>query len=82
VWRGGDRDADTGAGGGDRLIDLLNERDERLCHWLQCVLQRDGVIDAALEKRLREAGVDLDALRKCVAKHCKPGGPSRPQRDG
>jgi hypothetical protein len=81
VWRGGDRDAQTGAGGGDRLIDLLNERDARLCELLKCLLQRGGGIDPELEKRLRGAGLDLDHLRKCLAGHCAHGDQRRTRLD-
>lgn len=78
VWHGGNRDADLG---GDRLLDELRERDARLCRLLDCLLGRDGVIDAGLEKRLREAGVDLDHLRKCIAAHCRSERKSRPGDD-
>jgi hypothetical protein len=70
VWRGGDRDAETGAGGGDRWVDVLNERDARLCALVKCLLGRDGAIGPELERRLRAAGVDLDHIRKCLAGHC------------
>ncbi|MBX3619735.1 MAG: LodA/GoxA family CTQ-dependent oxidase [Rhizobacter sp.] len=66
VWRGGDHDADTSTGHGGRPG---GERD-RLCELLECLLARGHVIEPELEKRLRAAGVDLDALRKCVAGHC------------
>lgn len=49
-------------GGGDRWCDLL-----------RCIL--DGqVIDRRLAGRLRDAGIDLDALLKCVEAHCPPRG--------
>ena len=82
VWRGGNRDAQTGAGGGDRLVDLLNERDARLCELLKCLLQRGGGIDPELEKRLRAAGLDLDHLRKCLAAHCAHGDKRQTRLDG
>lgn len=82
VWRGGDRDAETGGGGGDRLIDGLNERDERLCELFKCLLHRDGAIDPELEKRLRAAGLDLDNIRKCLEGHCAHGDKRRTQREG
>lgn len=71
AWRGGDRDAETGAGGGGRLVDVLNERDERLCALLKCALQRGGAIAPELEKRLREAGLDIAHLRKCFDACCE-----------
>lgn len=77
VWRGGDHDAETAAGGGNRLIDSLNERDERLCELLKCLLRRGGGIEADFEKRLRAAGLDLDLIRKCIERHCAHVGTSR-----
>jgi hypothetical protein len=78
VWRGGDRDAETSSGGGERPTDSR----DALCELLKCVLARGGVIQPELEKRLREAGLDLDTLRKCLAGHCVSGGKSDPRRDG
>jgi len=75
VWRGGDRDAETGAAGG-------GGRDERWCQLLECLLQRDGVIEPELEKRLRAAGLNLDHLRKCLEGHCAHGGKTGRQQDG
>lgn len=66
VWRGGDHNAETSTGGGNRAIDELLERDQQLCRFLECMLHRDGVISPELEKRLRDAGLDLDRLRKCL----------------
>ncbi|HYI23849.1 MAG TPA: VWA domain-containing protein, partial [Thermomicrobiales bacterium] len=69
TWRGGDGDlpsVDNDPGG----------RDEWICDWLYCLL--DGVISEDLEKRLKEAGFDLEALRRCVTRHCQ----RRPQRGG
>ena len=82
AWRGGDRDAETGAGGGDRLIDALSERDERLCQLLKCLLRPGGAIDPEFEKRLRAAGLDIDHIRKCLEGHCATDGARRIQRDG
>jgi hypothetical protein len=70
VWRGGDRPADSG-NPGQVIVDYLRDRDARLCEALSCILQRGGTIDAELEKRLREAGLDLQALRKCLGEFCK-----------
>jgi len=82
AWRGGDHDADTGAGGGDRLIDALNDRDERLCELLKCLLRRGGAIGPELERRLRAAGLDFDSIRECFEGHCAHGGERRTLRDG
>jgi hypothetical protein len=80
VWRGGDHDAETGAG--DHLIDALNERDERLCELLKCLLRRGDAIEPELERRLRDAGLDLDHIRKCLEGYCAHGDKRRMQRDG
>ena len=82
VWRGGDRDAETGAGGGGRLVDVLNERDARLCELFKCLLRQGGAIEPELEKRLRAAGLDLDHIRKCLGGHCAHGGQRPTQQDG
>jgi hypothetical protein len=82
AWLGGDRDAETGAGGGDRLIDALNERDERVCEMLKCLLQPGGAVEPELEKRLRAAGLDLAQIGKCLEGHCAHGGKRDPRRDG
>ncbi|WKB50591.1 LodA/GoxA family CTQ-dependent oxidase [Eleftheria terrae] len=75
VWRGGDHDATGGAGGS--LQDLLQERDERLCRLLRCLLTRGHVLDAELERRLHEAGIDLELARKCLASFCAEGRATR-----
>ena len=41
------------------------------CDLLQCVIGSQ-VIDRALVERLRQAGLDVDALLKCVEAHCPP----------
>ena len=70
VWRGGSHGSDSG-GSLSILIDYLRQRDARLCELLKCLLQRGGAIDAETEKRLREAGVNLDELRKCISEFCR-----------
>ena len=82
VWRGGDRDAETSAGGGDRLIDLINERDERLCSLLKCLFGQGGAFDAEFEKRMRALGLNLDHFRKCLEGHCSHHGKRRANQDG
>ena len=78
VWRGGDHDADTSTGHGGRP----NGGHDRLCELLECLLARGGVIEPELEKRLRAAGLDLDALRKCLAGHCTHDSKRDPRQDG
>jgi hypothetical protein len=82
VWRGGDRDAENGVGGGDRLIDALNERDERLCELLKCLLRRGGAIDPEIERRLLATGLDLELIRKCLDGLCAHGDKHRTRGDG
>ena len=78
VWRGGDHDADTSTGHGGRP----NGGHDRLCELLECLLARGGVIEPELEKRLRAAGLDIDALRKCLAGHCTHDSKRDPRQDG
>lgn len=50
---------------------------EALCELLRCLLQQGGV-DEAFEKRLKGWGIDVEALRPCVARLCGPErGPGR-----
>jgi len=62
VHAGGDQPA---PGGGPR------DGHERLCRLLHCLLT-DGV----LGKRLRESGVDLERLRRCLQEFCRGAGSS------
>ncbi|MET0988423.1 MAG: hypothetical protein ABW034_23740 [Steroidobacteraceae bacterium] len=72
VWRGGDRPGPQGGGSNTPDGDTSGGSDvSSLCKLIACVLQRDGVISPELEKRLREAGVNLERLRECVAKYCR-----------
>ncbi len=66
VWRGGDRPTEPGggAGGGSGL-------DERLCRLLKCILGEGRVFGPEAEERLRAAGVDIGALRKCLEAYCR-----------
>ncbi|RKH97028.1 LodA/GoxA family CTQ-dependent oxidase [Corallococcus sp. AB038B] len=82
TWRGGDRDAETGAGGGERFMDAPTERDDRLCKLLECVLRRGGAIGPELEKRLREEGLDLEHIRQCLESLYASGGNRRTPREG
>ena len=50
----------TGEGGG-----------ECLCRLLMCLLQREGVISAELERRLKEFGINLEQARKCAEGFCR-----------
>jgi hypothetical protein len=81
VWSGGNRDAETGIGGGDRLIEALNERDERLCDLIQCLLHRGVAITPEFEARLGAEGIDLDLIRKCLERYCAQADNRRPPQD-
>ncbi|MCO6434795.1 tyrosinase family protein [Nitrosomonas nitrosa] len=59
----------AGSGGLDDLIDVIRERDERLCRLLLCLTEQ-GVLDERIEKALREAGIDINAIRKCIKQWC------------
>jgi hypothetical protein len=80
VWRGGDRDADPDRGG-RVIVDYLRERDERLCELLACLTRRGGGIGEDLERRLRESGLDLDQLRKCLGLFCRKRETQDPSAD-
>lgn len=75
VWRGGDRDAD--GTGGSRPG---QGGQETLCRLLRCLLEEGGLVGPELEKRLRDAGLDLGRLRKCVDGACDHE-PQRSPRD-
>jgi hypothetical protein len=59
VWYGGDRDPRPAGGG----------HDNGLCALLRCLLDPKTITDE-LEQRLRRAGVDVAALRRCVEQNC------------
>jgi hypothetical protein len=71
VWRGGNRDADPGQSGGGPLVEWLQEHDEKLCGILRCILAEGGVLSPQFEKKLKEEGLDIDKLRKCLKGYCK-----------
>lgn len=62
VWVGGDRPAPTKPGG-------RGPGDKDLCQLLHCLLS-ERVIRPELRKRLLGAGLDVDALLKCVGAAC------------
>ena len=47
------------------------ESGECLCRLLMCLLQREGVISAELERRLKEFGINLEHARKCAEGFCR-----------
>ena len=63
VWQGGDRDGSP-QGEGDPY--------GRLCELLRCLLGSDKLLGGDVERRLREAGVDVAALRHCLEVFCGP----------
>jgi hypothetical protein len=54
VWIGGNNPSGPG-------------KDDGLCHLLNCLFGRKGVITPHLEDTLRHLGIDLNGLRKCLA---------------
>lgn len=70
VWIGGDRPAPSSTG-------VEGTDDQDLCRLLHCLLSA-RVIQPELRKRLLSAGLDVDALLKCVGAACKDGGERRP----
>jgi len=74
VYRGAD-------GGVDDLIGWLTERDRRMCELLHCLLH-GRVIGAKLLEELQKAGVDLHALRKCLARYCSAAASSSAETSG
>jgi hypothetical protein len=81
ILRGGNSDPFGTTDPTDILIDILDQNDRRWCKLMSC-LTGQGVIKPELEKQLREAGVDLNQLRKCLAKYCKRGKRRSSNRSG
>lgn len=69
VWQGGNEPFPTDPGDPDGKREL--------CELLDCLLD-ERTIRSELRDRLRKLGLDVDAVRKCVATYCrrgpKPGG--------
>jgi hypothetical protein len=82
VWQGGAHDADPNANGLNDVLDWLDERDRRFCELLGCTL--GSALTPEAERNLKEGGINLDALKKCLAVYCRPRDrPSgRRSRDG
>ena len=49
---------------------LLEERDERLCRLLECILS-GGTLTPQLEKKLLAQGWNIKSLRKCLRNWCR-----------
>lgn len=60
----------VGSGGLGDLIDAIRDRDERLCRLLLC-LTGPKVFDDRINKVLREAGIDINAIRQCIKLWCE-----------
>jgi hypothetical protein len=70
VWSGGNLAADPSSAAGGPLIQWLDEFDERICRLLNCLLG-GGALTPDLEQRLRQSGLDLASLRRCLAGFCR-----------
>ena len=68
IWRGHPVPNEGDVGGSEGVRD---EQSDCLCRLLMCLLQREGVISAELEKRLKEFGINLEDARKCVEGFCR-----------
>jgi hypothetical protein len=77
VWRGGNRDADPDRREGGPLVEWVRERDQQLYGLLRCLLGERGLVTPEFERRLREAGVDLERVRGCFAEFAKSRGRDR-----
>lgn len=66
--------------GGDRPSEAT--KSDEWCHLLECMLS-EQVIDRRLRERLRDQGINLDALIDCVRRHCggEPSGLARISTD-
>jgi L-lysine epsilon oxidase-like protein/von Willebrand factor type A domain-containing protein len=69
VWRGGDQVPPSGGGSAGW--------ERRLCDLLHCLT--GDVLTPDVEKRLREQGVDLARLRRCLDAYCKAGRGAEPR---
>jgi hypothetical protein len=65
VWQGGDNPFPNSK-------DDPEEERRRWCAFLRCLLRR-GIVSEKLEARLRELGIDTDALRRCLKQFCDEG---------
>jgi hypothetical protein len=73
VWKGGDAPPPTSTD------DPAGSKEE-WCRLVSCLLG-GAVVRPELVRRLRELGLDLEALRRCVSTWCKPSSPA-PIRPG
>ncbi len=62
VWKGGDNPEPRS---NDGLIDWLNERDERICNLLKCLIKNKAIIDF-----LERNKINADMLEKCLSYFC------------
>lgn len=65
VWQGGDR-PDSGHPGSGCDCDSAAD----LCRLLECLV-RNGAIDETFRKRMKEWGVNVDVVLRCLAQRCR-----------
>ena len=78
AWRGGDSTTNPGSS----IDEVIREHDARWCALLRCLTAQGGAITPELEKRLREAGLNMDGVRKCLEKFCHSHEKPRPAGKG
>lgn len=81
VWHGGNRDAETSASGGGPAA-RERERRRRLCETVECLLAENGPLGEEFEALLEEAGIELEAVRECLASYCRDLGPAGLEETG
>jgi murein tripeptide amidase MpaA len=72
VWKSGDQPPPTSKD--DPQVDR-----DRLCHLLSCLLS-DSALTPRFQDHLKELGLNLDALRRCLANWCAEEPPTIPSR--
>jgi hypothetical protein len=78
VWSGGDRDADPNNVNGGPIVQWLQDKDRRLCALLHCLLAEGRALTPETERRLAQAGIDVNWLRRCLDQYCSAASSGTP----
>lgn len=70
VWKGGDNQPPTSK-------DDPNARDDRFCHFIDCLLNQESIQGA-----LRNAGINVKEVQQCLKEYCKKPSPSQLSQSG